>query len=201
MAKSCDSDTHTELSSRRTTLTLGLSSFDQQKLVNGREKLTSSILSLILTLTLRFYPLSFFFFFDFSLYFHFSFSFSFFLFLFVFSPPLLQRIGTKNGFDFKQVRGNFLSLSNILFFFSFFFLRYFGKISSSHSYPLSLSTCHASSSYGAMWQPHSYVMWHPTPRILKNVKFILSQNSTKFDWVARFRETNSTVKSVSSSEI
>ena len=33
------------------------------------------------------------------------------------------------------------------------------------------------------------------------VKIQLSQNSTKFDWVTRFREMNSTVKSVSSSEI
>ena len=33
------------------------------------------------------------------------------------------------------------------------------------------------------------------------MKIQLSQNSTKFDWVTRFRETNSTVKSVSSSKI
>ena len=33
------------------------------------------------------------------------------------------------------------------------------------------------------------------------VKIRLSQNSTKFDWVTRFRETNSTVKSISASEI
>ena len=33
------------------------------------------------------------------------------------------------------------------------------------------------------------------------VKIRLSHNSTKFDLVTRFRETNSTVKSVSSSEI
>ena len=33
------------------------------------------------------------------------------------------------------------------------------------------------------------------------VKIQLSQNSTKFDWVTRFREMNSTVKSVLSSEI
>ena len=33
------------------------------------------------------------------------------------------------------------------------------------------------------------------------VKIRLSQNSTKFDWVTRFCETNSTVKFVSSSEI
>ena len=35
----------------------------------------------------------------------------------------------------------------------------------------------------------------------KTCKFLLSQNSMKFDVVARFRETIPTVKSVSSSEI
>ena len=40
-----------------------------------------------------------------------------------------------------------------------------------------------------------------TPGASKNVKFQLSRNSTKFDVVARFRETIPTVKSVSSSEI
>ena len=39
------------------------------------------------------------------------------------------------------------------------------------------------------------------PIALNFVKIRLSQNLTKFDWVTRFRETNSTVKSVSSSEI
>ena len=33
------------------------------------------------------------------------------------------------------------------------------------------------------------------------VKIQLSQNSMKFDWVTRFRETNLTAQSVSSSEI
>ena len=42
--------------------------------------------------------------------------------------------------------------------------------------------------------PHA--MWHSTPRTSKNVKFRLSRNSTKFDWIARFCETNSTMKSV-----
>ena len=37
--------------------------------------------------------------------------------------------------------------------------------------------------------------------MLKNVKFRLSQNMAKFDWVARFCETILTVKSVSSSGI
>ena len=38
---------------------------------------------------------------------------------------------------------------------------------------------------------------HPTFVASKNVKFQLSRNSTKFDWVSRFHETNSTIKSVS----
>ena len=38
-------------------------------------------------------------------------------------------------------------------------------------------------------------------RVSKNMKFRLSRNSTKFDMVARFRETIPTAKSVSSSEI
>ena len=38
------------------------------------------------------------------------------------------------------------------------------------------------------------------PDILENVKFRMSWNPTKFDEVTRFHETNSTVKSVSSSE-
>ena len=46
-----------------------------------------------------------------------------------------------------------------------------------------------------------FAMCPPTPHASKNVKFRLSQNSTKFDVVARFRETIPTMKSVSSSEI
>ena len=42
-----------------------------------------------------------------------------------------------------------------------------------------------------------FVLWGP----LDFMKIRLSQNSTKFDCVTRFCETNSTVKSVSSSEI
>ena len=57
------------------------------------------------------------------------------------------------------------------------------NMSHSHKY----TTCHA--------------MCYPTPDALKNVKFRLSQNSKKFEWVTRFCEMNSTVKSVSSSEI
>ena len=46
-----------------------------------------------------------------------------------------------------------------------------------------------------------YVMCHRTSDASKNVKFRLSRNSTKFDVVTRFRQTNSTMKSISSSEI
>ena len=54
---------------------------------------------------------------------------------------------------------------------------------------------------GAMWYPHGHAMCHLTLDASKGVKFRLSQNLTKFDWVTRFREMNSRVKSVSSSEI
>ena len=47
-----------------------------------------------------------------------------------------------------------------------------------------------------------FVYWvHLMPIASNFVKIRLSQNSMKFDWVTRFHETNSTVKSVSSSEI
>ena len=44
-------------------------------------------------------------------------------------------------------------------------------------------------------------MCHPTPHASKNVKSLPPRNSTKFDVVAKFRETISTEKSVSSSDI
>ena len=53
--------------------------------------------------------------------------------------------------------------------------------------------CHMASPYLAMC--------HPTPHASKNVKSRPPQNLTKFDVVAQFRETVSTEKSVSSSEI
>ena len=48
--------------------------------------------------------------------------------------------------------------------------------------------------------PTWLVMCRPTPTS-KYVKFRLPRNPTKFDWVARFRETIPTVQSVSLSEI
>ena len=49
--------------------------------------------------------------------------------------------------------------------------------------------------------PSHAVLRHLAPGALKNMKFRLSRNSTKFDVVARFRETIPMVKSVLSSEI
>ena len=46
-----------------------------------------------------------------------------------------------------------------------------------------------------------HAMCYPTPDASKNVKFRMSWNPTKINRVTRFREMNSTVKSVSSSEI
>ena len=47
-----------------------------------------------------------------------------------------------------------------------------------------------------------FVLWGHSMSIASNfVKIRLSHNSTKFDWITRFREMNSTEKSVSSSEI
>ena len=47
----------------------------------------------------------------------------------------------------------------------------------------------------------NYTMCHPTPHASKNVKSRLPRNPTKFDVVARFRETISMKESVSLSEI
>ena len=59
------------------------------------------------------------------------------------------------------------------------------------------------SNFGRPWLScHvSFSTCHPTLDTSKNVKFRLSRNLTKFDKVIRFREMNSTVKSVSSFEI
>ena len=47
-----------------------------------------------------------------------------------------------------------------------------------------------------------FIFWvHLIPIASNLLKIRLSHNSMKFDWVTRFRETNSTVKSVLSSEI
>ena len=69
---------------------------------------------------------------------------------------------------------------------------------------------HVPTSYGTMWhspmvpcgtQVAMSSVTYPTPSASKNKKFQQSPNPTKFDWVARFRETFPMVMSVSSSEI
>ena len=73
---------------------------------------------------------------------------------------------------------------------------------------------HSTKCHESLATPHGYYvmysspmvpcvihLWYPTRDTSKNVKFQLSWNPTKFDRVTRFRETNSMVKSISSSEI
>ena len=80
----------------------------------------------------------------------------------------------------------FIYLFIYFYFFSFpLFLPFDTWLNVSHSHKC--TTCHA--------------MCHLTPNVSKNVKFRLSRNLTKFNGVTIFRETNSTMKSVSSSEI
>ena len=86
----------------------------------------------------------------------------------------------------------FFSFIFILFYFYFFLILSFPlfpildtwlNVSYSHK----CTTCHS--------------MCHPTLNASKNVKFRLSWNPMKFDRLTRFHETNSRVKSVSSSKI
>ena len=110
-------------------------------------------------------------------------------------------------FNFLQVRGSFL-----LLYYSFCHVSHFpwsmcnmdiySRWHSPHRMDLMpcvlLPWCHVAAPGRAMWH---HPMCHLTHSVSKNVKFRSSQNSTKFDWVTRFRETNSTVKSVSSFKI
>ena len=83
----------------------------------------------------------------------------------------------------------FLIIIFLLYFFIVLYFPLFSPLDTwlnvSHSYKC--TTCHA--------------MCHPAPDVSKNVKFRLSRNPIKFDGVTRFRETNSTGKSISSSKI
>ena len=88
---------------------------------------------------------------------------------------------------------HFLFFSFTYFFYFFYFPYYYFFLVLSFTLFPSLDnshkciTCHA--------------MCHLTSDVSKNVKFPLSRSLTKFDRVTRFCKTNSTVKSVSSSEI
>ena len=84
--------------------------------MNGIEKLASSVLSLSHTHSPFLSSLSFFFTFPFIFIFPFLFLFPLYFCCLSSTPSTNWSSKTKNGFDFKQVRGNFLSLSNIHFF-------------------------------------------------------------------------------------
>ena len=135
----------------------------------------------------------------FTLYLSSTLLFFFFCLFFSPSPPIF--------FYFLQVRGNFLSLYYSSchvspFPWSICHMDTCSRWHSPHHMALMpcvlLPWCHVATLSHAMWH---HPMRHPTPDASKNMKFGPSRNSTKFDWVNRFRETNSMVKSVSSFEI
>ena len=108
-------------------------------------------------------------------------------------------------FDFLQVRGSFISL-----YYSFchvspfpWSMCYTNTCSRWHSpHHLALMPCVILPWCHVATPGHGHhPMCHPTPGASKNVKFRPSRNSTKFDWITRFREKNSMVKFASSSEI
>ena len=126
--------------------------------------------------------------------------------LFFFSLSLSSRSPSLPFFAFLKMTFSpyFLLFSFPFLFFIFIFIfifSYFLLFFLVLSFPLFLpldtwlnvshshkcTTCHA--------------IYHPTPDALKNIKFLLSRNPTKFDGITRFCEKNSTVNSVSSSEI
>ena len=92
----------------------------------------------------------------------------------------------------------FLFFYFIVYFYFFFFSLFFFLVLSFPLFPLLDTWLNVSHSHKCT---ACHVMCHPTPNASKNMKFRLSWNPTKFDGLTRFRETNSTVKSVSSSKI
>ena len=134
----------------------------------------------------------------------FFFSFLLYLYLILIHPPNLSTSG-----------GNFPPLSSmplviLIFFLTFLIFLYFPFflypifdtwLIVSHSYKCTTWHIPCVTPLGCMWNPHDHAMCHLTPGTSKNVKFRLSRNPMKFNGVTRFRETNSTVKSVLSPEI
>ena len=172
-----------------------------------------------------FLPFCFFFLFHFSS--HLSFTFSSFSLLLCHSLPFwmsIDRMGQKEAISssFPQVSCVAINFPSFFFFFSLFpfydiinHMAQYGHGIKFHTWLIvshgihdthvalcepilfmptaTLLRCHVASPYLAMC--------HPTPHASKNVKSQPFRKSTKFDVVAKFRETISTEESVSSSEI
>ena len=92
----------------------------------------------------------------------------------------------------------FLSFYLIFFLFDFFSFTFFFMVLSFPLFPLLDTRLNVSHSHKCTT---CHTMCHPTIDASKNVKFQLSHNPTKFNGLTIFHEKNSTVKSVSSSEI
>ena len=129
-----------------------------------------------------------------------------FFFLLAFSPPFwsiaLIRSKEEISSPFSHaicVVHTFPSLFPY-FFISFYDITIMWLIVS-HTFKCTTWIFQVSLSWGAMWHPLDLAMCHPTPHTSKNVKSRLPWNPMKFDVIAKFRETISTKKSVSSSKI
>ena len=198
------------------TFVLGPSSFNHQK--TGQSSLS---LSSFLFFPFSFYellPLGFLFSFLFAFLFFPYFSFHFLLisfsysFLLTFSSLLHFLFSLWSNIDrmgqMRKFPPHFLMPFNVVLnFLPFSFISYFfiaSHIHVAHCEPhlqvnhmalpsVTLLGCHVASP--------NYTMCHPTPHASKNVKSRLPRNPTKFNVVARFRETISTEEPVSSSEI
>ena len=96
-------------------------------------------------------------------------------------------------FLFFLILFDFFSYSFFLFILFYFYFPYFFFVLSFPLFPLLDTWLNVIHSHKC---PTCHAMCHSTPDASKNMKFLLSQNLTKFDELTRFRETNSMVKSV-----
>ena len=150
-----------------------------------------------------------FFYFRFAFLFFFSFlilfPFHFLLSLCIFSSFLEHTPHPVEGGNFLPFSSNHLCDYQFSILFPFFFIPLYDIIIMwlivSHTFKCTTWLFQVSLSWGAMWPPLNLAMCHPTTHTSKNVKSRPPQNSTKFDVLVKFRETSSTEKSVSSSEV
>ena len=133
--------------------------------------------------------------------------------LVIFSPFLEQPLIRSKGGNFLPISSNHIGGPHFSTFIPYFFISFFFYIINHmascepwDSFPthancepflfvpsVTLLWCHVASL--------NLVICHSTPHASKNVKSLPPRNPTKFDVVAKFRETISTEKYVSSSEI
>ena len=92
-----------------------------------------------------------------------------------------------------------LIVSLVLIFDTWFYLSHSSHILTNHA--TCVTWVHVVGDFCHITCLSKTILRHSTLGASKKMKFRLSRNQTKFDMVARFRETTPTVKSVSSSKI